>query len=100
MIVVIFRARTKSSANLNKLGALVERLCELVTNIPGFISVKDFLAQDGEAVFIAEFASLESINAWKNHPEHLAAKRQGREDFFADYQVQICDVISTQKLTN
>ncbi len=97
MIVVVFRARTKSSANIEKLGALIGRMVELVNDIPGFISVKSFSAEDTETVFIAEFNSLESINAWKKHPEHLAAKKQGREDFFADYQVQICDLISTKK---
>ncbi len=85
MVIVVFRFRVKPQANLEELDALSQKMGALVSKIPGFIAVKDFSAQDGETVVIAEFDSLEAVDAWKAHPEHLTAQRRGREEFLADY---------------
>jgi heme-degrading monooxygenase HmoA len=50
-------------------------------------------------VVIAEFDSLESVDAWKAHPEHLVAQQRGREEFFADYHIQVCNVLRTADFT-
>ncbi len=95
MIVVVFRFHVKPQANLQEMDALSQKMGGLVSKMPGFLSFKDFSAQDGEAVVVAEFDSLESVDAWKAHPEHLTAQRRGREEFFADYRIQVCNVIRT-----
>jgi len=65
----------------------------IVTNMPGFISVKMFTAEDGEVLALAEFESLDSLKAWKEHPDHVVAQQRGREGFFAEYRAQICSSI-------
>ncbi len=95
MVIVVFRFHAKPEANLEDMGALIAEMVALASKVPGFIAVKDFAAQDGEAVAIAEFESLESVDAWKAHPEHVAAQRRGREEFFADYHIQVCSLIRT-----
>ncbi len=95
MVIVVFRFHAKPNANLEELGALSGEMVALASKMPGFIAVKDFSAQDGEGVVIAEFESLESVDAWKAHPEHVAAQGRGREEFFADYQIQVCSLIRT-----
>ena len=99
MVIVVFRFRVKPQANLEELDALSQKMGALVSKIPGFLAVKDFSAQDGETVVIAEFDSLEAVDAWKAHPEHLTAQRRGREEFLADYRVQVCNLIRTSELT-
>jgi heme-degrading monooxygenase HmoA len=69
----------------------------LVSRMPGFVSIKDFSAQDGESLALVEFDSIESVDAWKAHPEHLVAQRRGREEFFADYRIQVCNLIRTSE---
>ena len=51
------------------------------------------------SLVIAEFDSLESVDAWKVHPEHLVAQRRGREEFFADYRILVCNLIRTSDFT-
>ncbi len=46
MIVAMFRTYLKPQANLNELGVLHEKMHAIVTNMPGFISVKMFTAED------------------------------------------------------
>jgi heme-degrading monooxygenase HmoA len=99
MVIVVFRTHVKPQVDLEQLNALNQRMVALVSQMPGFVSLKDFSAQDGEFLVIAEFASLEAVNAWKAHPEHLIAQRRGREEFFADYRIQVCHLIRTSDFT-
>ena len=99
MVIVVFRTHVKPQADLAQLSALNQRMVALVSQMPGFVSLKDFAAQDGEFLVMAEFDSLESVDAWKAHPEHLVAQRRGREEFFADYHIQVCHVLRTADFT-
>ena len=99
MVIVVFRTHVKPQADLEKLNALNQKMVALVSKMPGFLSIKDFSAQDGEFLVIAEFDSLESVDAWKAHPEHLVAQQRGREEFFADYRIQVCNLIRTSDFT-
>ena len=65
----------------------------IVTNMPGFISVKMFTAEDREVLALAEFESLDALKAWKEPPEHVVPQQRGREEFFAEYRAQICSSI-------
>lgn len=90
MVVIVFRARLREGVDLARLGAAGARMAELATGMPGFISYKDFAAEDGENVTLVEFASEDTLLAWRNHPEHQAVQQQGRDEFFADYHIQVC----------
>jgi heme-degrading monooxygenase HmoA len=93
MIVAMFRTYLKPQANLDELGALHQKMHAIVNNMPGFISVKMFTAEDGEILALAEFDSLDALHAWKEHPEHVVAQQRGREEFFSAYRAQICSSI-------
>ena len=90
MVVIVFRARLREGVDLNRLAAAGTRMAEIATGMPGFVSYKDFAAEDGENVTLVEFASEETLLAWRDHPEHQAVQRQGRDEFFADYRIQVC----------
>jgi heme-degrading monooxygenase HmoA len=93
MVVAIFRSRLREDANLEELAVLYQRMYALVTAMPGFIGVKDFQADDGEAMAIAEFDTLEHLMAWREHPEHKAAQERGRKEFFKEYSTQVCTTV-------
>jgi heme-degrading monooxygenase HmoA len=93
MVVVIFRSRLREGANLEELTVLYGRMLALVSAMPGFIRVKDFQADDGEAVSIAESDTLEHVAAWREHPEHKKAQERGRKEFFAEYTTQVCTMV-------
>jgi heme-degrading monooxygenase HmoA len=90
VIVIVFRSRLREGFDAAKLGALGERMYSLAASMPGFISYKDFAAQDGENLTFVEFESTETLAHWRDHPEHQEAQRQGREEFFSDYTIQVC----------
>ena len=77
---------------LARRGRLAERMSELAGQMPGYISHKGFVAEDGERVTIVEFESEQAHRAWRLHPEHLQAQKKGRADFYSEYRIQVCSV--------
>jgi heme-degrading monooxygenase HmoA len=92
MILTVFRARLRADADANAAVALSERMIALAKTMPGFVSYKDFAAEDGEVVTIVEFASEAEQLAWRNQAEHRDAQERGRREFFSAYQIQVCHV--------
>jgi heme-degrading monooxygenase HmoA len=60
MVVIVFRAKIVPGVE-QELVALTERMGELVSEMPGFVSYKDFAAEDGENVTIVELSSMEAV---------------------------------------
>jgi heme-degrading monooxygenase HmoA len=98
MIVTVFRSRLKSDAQ-PEYGEWAARMSELARGMPGYIAHKIFVAEDGERVTLVEFESAEAQGAWSRHPEHVAAKKHGRDAFYLAYRLQVCEVIRDMEFT-
>ncbi len=96
MIVTVFRSRLRSEARDDYV-SLAERMSELARTMPGYISHKGFWAEDGERVTIVEFENEATMRAWRMHPEHRAAQQKGRDSFYEEYKVQVCEVVRESK---
>ena len=92
MIVTVFRARLLPGVR-DEYVALVNRMSELAATMPGYISHKGFFADDGERVTVVEFESEEGMRAWRTHPEHVQAQRKGRQIYYSEYYIQVCEVL-------
>jgi heme-degrading monooxygenase HmoA len=92
MLITVFRSRLNQET-VEEYPRWATRMSALAAAMPGYISHKGFAAPDGERVTIVEFASEEELREWATHPEHVEAKRKGREAFFSDYRVQVCTVL-------
>lgn len=92
MIVTVFRSRLNAQFQ-GEYQKSAARMSELVRGIAGYVSHKGFTADDGERVTIVEFESEEGLKAWAAHPEHVGAKKMGRQVFFSEYRVQVCSVV-------
>lgn len=90
MVVVVFRSCIRPDVDPAALEAAATRMYELASQAPGFISYKDFAAEDGEYVSIVEFEDETTLKAWRNHPEHLAMQERGRREFMQSYHIQVC----------
>ena len=92
MVVVVFRSRLKPGVE-NEIQAVGGRMYELAAGMPGFVSYREYAAADGEGVAIVEFESHETLTAWREHPEHRQAQAAGRERFFSEYRITVCDAV-------
>jgi heme-degrading monooxygenase HmoA len=92
MIVTVFRSRLTPGLQREYI-ALVDRMQEIARSIPGYISHKGFWAEDGERVTIVEFEHEEGQRAWRTHPEHIAAQKEGRLKYYDMYDIKVCNVL-------
>jgi heme-degrading monooxygenase HmoA len=92
MIVTVFRSRLNPGVQ-EEYGPMAKHMSALAQAVPGYISHKGFVAEDGERVTIVEFDSEEALGQWRVHPEHAQAKRRGIGSFFSEYRIQVCSVI-------
>ncbi len=91
-IVTVFRSRLRPES-LAEYHETAERMLELAQAMPGFVDFKTFVADDGERVSVITFASLETQRAWRDHPEHRATQKIGRERLYASYGISVGEVI-------
>ena len=89
MVVTIFRSRLRPE-RVAEYEVWAERIHNIAVKMPGFISIKTFAADDSERVSIVEFESEETMIAWRNQPDHREAQRLGKEKFYSEYHIQVC----------
>jgi heme-degrading monooxygenase HmoA len=68
-------------------------LFTLASAMPGFISVRHYIGDDGESMLVVEFAPAAPLAAWHDHPEHRKAQQRGRDDFFGEWEVTNCALL-------
>src|SRR5215470_8926534 len=92
MMVIVFRARRTPEGDGEEYSHWLARMSELARKMPGYISHKGYVAEDGERLTIVEFESEEAQRAWSMHAEHAEAKKKGRSTFYEEYRIQVCTV--------
>ena len=90
MVVTVFRARLRLE-NAEAYFKLAGELGREAETMPGFVSRKVYIAEDGERLTVVEFESWETHRAWAEAPRHRAAQKLGREQFYAEYSIQVCE---------
>jgi heme-degrading monooxygenase HmoA len=98
MIVVVFRSRLRPGLG-DEYVALVNRMTELAQSMPGYISHKGYVADDGERVTVVEFENEEGLRVWRTNPEHLAAQKLARQKYYTEYHLQVCTLTRESKYT-
>ena len=91
-IVTVFRSRLRPEG-AGAYHDTAPRLEELARTVEGFEDIKTFEADDGERVSVVTFSSWEAHQRWRDHPEHRAAQRRGREEFYASYDIAVAEVL-------
>ena len=96
MILTVFRSRLRPE-NSAEYYDRVKEMVEIATKMPGYVRHKVFVAEDGERVNIVEFADEASQRAWATESRHIEAKKRGRAAFYAEYSLQVCQVLRESK---
>ena len=97
MMVVVFRARRTPEGLGPRYSEYLDRMVALAIKMPGYIAHKAYVAEDGERLTLVEWENAETLRGWATHPEHVATKALGRERFYADYHLQVCEVVRESK---
>jgi heme-degrading monooxygenase HmoA len=92
MEIVLFHAKTREGVDQQEYQKAFERMLELVSQSPGFVSIEGFTGEDGSELAVARFESADAIALWRDQPEHVRTRQRGRDEFFASYDITIATV--------
>ena len=91
--VVIFRS-TRKLDDGQLYSQWSEKMDDLVKTIDGYehhFGFRDETSRDG--VTVSYFKSLEAISHWRQLDEHKVAQQLGRDSFYEEYSIQVCEVL-------
>jgi heme-degrading monooxygenase HmoA len=100
MMVVVFRARRTPEGEGDEYRQWFLRMSELARGMPGYISHKGYVADDGSRLTLFEWESADTLKAWATHPEHVPVKALGRQKFYTEYHLQVCELVRESKFTH
>ena len=90
VIVTVFRNRLRPGVD-EAYGPLADEMTAIAESMPGFIDMGSYAGEDGERVAVIRFADRESHRAWAQHPDHVAAQRRGREEFYSWFDISVAE---------
>lgn len=76
----------------NGYAQMADKMEELASKQPGFISVESVRDASGSGITISYWESLEAISNWKKNEAHQVAQEKGKQDWYESYKVRICKV--------
>jgi heme-degrading monooxygenase HmoA len=94
-VISLFRFRTRDLTPVEReeYSSTLRHMLTLASAMPGFISFRRYMSDDGEAFAVTEFASAEALAAWRDHPDHRTAQQRGRNEFYSEYEIINCTVM-------
>jgi len=92
-VIVIGDLKLRHDASVDEHNKLGERMYGIVSELPGFLSVKSFRSDDGEELTVFRFASEDALEAWRTHPEHVETMKRGHAEFYVSGFLKVCKAI-------
>src|SRR5215471_15603793 len=98
MILTVFRSRLSPYAGDDYTAWLAE-LKELAKLNPGFVDIKSYTAEDGERLTAVRWRDAQTLREWSNNARHLEAKRLAREKWYDWFEIEVAEVIRSNRFT-
>ena len=69
-----------------------DRMVELVQAQPGFLGFESARDASGFGITVAYFESEAAITHWRNHAEHIVARRNGHNRWYEHFEQRVAQV--------
>ena len=92
MVLVVFKIALRPDLPQSEYEEAGARMVELVSGLHGFVGM-DYAPIEGGELLIARFESHEALSRWREHPEHVRTQQLGRERYFQNYQIEVCELV-------
>lgn len=90
-VAVIFHSVRRADGSAGY-AEMAEAMDALVAQQPGYLGVRS-VREGQEGITVSYWRDDASARGWKAVAEHLVAQRRGREEWYAEYDVVVAEVI-------
>jgi len=87
--VIFTSIRTDGDNGYSEMATQMEKLAN---SQPGFLGMET--ARRNAGITVSYWKDLDSIKNWRNHAEHVLARKRGRKDWYKSFKVRISKVVS------
>ncbi|MEU6916043.1 antibiotic biosynthesis monooxygenase family protein [Streptomyces olindensis] len=96
MILVVFRSRFSEQVD-ETYGTTEDHLAEKVREMAGddLVHLKNYEAEDGERLALVWWRNPDTLEKWRNDPEHQDAQRLGRDKWYEFFELSVAEVVRT-----
>jgi heme-degrading monooxygenase HmoA len=100
MFAVIFEVVPKPDRQQDYLDLAASLRPEL-EKVDGFISIERFrsLTNPGKILSLSFWRDEASLIRWRQHQQHHAAQRSGRDELFLDYRIRVAATVRDYSMT-
>ncbi|WP_227025839.1 antibiotic biosynthesis monooxygenase family protein [Streptomyces fodineus] len=93
---MLFRSRFSERAD-KEYDITEDRLARRVRELAGddLVHIKNYTSDDGERLALVWWRNPETLERWRNDPEHQKAQQLGRERWYSFYELSVAEVIRT-----
>ena len=71
---------------------MAARMLELAQQQDGYLGHESLRQGDGRGLTVSYWRDEAAIRAWREHPEHIEARRRGRDAWYGDWAIRVCRV--------
>ena len=89
---VIFPSRRPGGGPDDGYAEMAARMSALAASQPGYLGEESVRAADGSGITVSYWRDRQSIRAWREHAEHVEARRRGRTRWYLDWAIRVCRV--------
>jgi heme-degrading monooxygenase HmoA len=93
VVVILFRSKLTPTAAADGYSEMADEMETLARQMPGFVDVKAFKADDGERLTIVWWQDEETLKGWREQVRHRMAQRLGREKWYEYYKIEVAHVV-------
>ena len=88
--VIFTTVRSEDEDGYSLMATAMEKLA---SQQPGFLGIESvYESETHQGITVSYWRDLDSIAHWKENVEHLSAQRLGRNRWYSQYTVRICEV--------
>jgi heme-degrading monooxygenase HmoA len=90
-VAVIFVSYAQEGRDEELYAASLASMVQLARSTPGYLGMDASVSNLG-SIAVAYFRDLESLAAFRDHPDHEPIQKLGREQFFKNYAFRVTEV--------
>ena len=90
--VIFATEKTASEADRSAYDIMASQMHDMAAQQPGYLGIDTIENDLGQGITVSYWESLDAIKAWRDHPDHLAAQKLGKEVWYACYSLRIAKV--------
>lgn len=96
MLLVVFRSRFSENVDATY-DTTEEYLAKKVREVAGddLVQLKNYVAEDGERVVLVWWRNPDTLEKWRNDPDHQDAQRLGRDKWYDFFELSISEIVRT-----